>query len=51
MVRIYKTRYFSRWTSKERLSDSSLIEAIVELEGGLVEANLGGGIYKKRVAT
>ena len=50
-MRIFKTKLFNRWAKKADLGDSSLIEAVNEIEQGLVEANLGGNLYKKRVAT
>lgn len=47
---IYKTATFSKWQKKSSVGDNSLIKAIQEIESGLVDANLGGGIFKKRVA-
>ena len=44
-----KTRLFSRWAEKEGLTDDSLQTAVRELENGLVDADLGGHVYKKRV--
>jgi hypothetical protein len=35
---------------KERLSDSALREAVKRAESGLVDADLGGGVIKQRVA-
>ncbi len=32
------------------LSDAALCRAIMEMEAGLVDADLGGGLFKKRVA-
>ncbi|OGT52735.1 MAG: hypothetical protein A3F17_03435 [Gammaproteobacteria bacterium RIFCSPHIGHO2_12_FULL_41_15] len=49
-MRIFKTKNFVRWAKKERLSDAALINTINELEVGLIDANLGGGLIKKRVA-
>jgi hypothetical protein len=43
------TRYFSRWLSKTDLSIEALCRAVEEMERGLIDANLGGGIMKKRV--
>ena len=48
--RIFKTRLFSQWLSKSKLTDTNLLSAINEMETGLYEANLGGHVYKKRVA-
>ena len=47
---IYKTRYFARWARKTGLNDSLLKTAIIEIQSGLLEADLGGGIVKKRIA-
>lgn len=49
-MRIFKTRWFNRWARKEKLSDLALISAVEEMEGGLIDADLGGNVYKKRVA-
>ena len=50
MKRIFKTRYFSRWMRKTDLSDPALCAAVLEMERGLIDADLGGGVVKKRVA-
>jgi len=49
-VAIYKTRWFDRWARKESLTTRALCEAVYEMEAGLYEANLGGGLLKKRIA-
>ena len=48
-IRIYKLKWFKRWASKEGLSDSLLKLAITEMQQGLVDADLGANVYKKRV--
>lgn len=50
MKRVFKTRHFSRWMRKTELSDRALCAAVVEMERGLSDADLGGGVVKKRVA-
>jgi len=35
---------------EERISDNALKKAIDEMGNGLFEANLGSGLYKKRIA-
>ena len=50
MKRILKTRTFNRWLRKTLLTDAALLKAIDEMEHGLVDADLGGNLYKKRVA-
>jgi hypothetical protein len=50
MYQIYKTKSFTRWASKAGLTDLVLIDAVIEMVAGLVDADLGGGVVKKRVA-
>ena len=47
---IYKTRQFNRWSRKVGLSDQTLCRAVMEIRQGLIDADLGGGIIKKRIA-
>ncbi len=47
---IYKYRNFNQWAKSEDLADEMLIQAVEEMKKGLYDANLGGGLYKKRVA-
>jgi hypothetical protein len=47
---ILKTRNFARWARKIGLADSLLDKAVLEMGRGLLEADLGGGILKKRIA-
>lgn len=49
-MRIYKTRAFSKWAVKEGLNDNALYAAVEEMERGLIDAELGGHVVKKRVA-
>jgi hypothetical protein len=49
MKRVFKTKTFARWARK-LLSDAALCEAAREIEMGLFEGDLGGGLCKKRVA-
>ncbi len=50
MAPTFKRRDFARWQAREKLSDSVLCQAVKELARGLIDANLGGSLYKKRVA-
>lgn len=50
MNRIFKTRIFIQWANKMHLSDDALCQAVVEMSQGLIDANLGGGVFKKRIA-
>ena len=49
-MRIFKTKWFHRWVAKEGLGNDALISAVEEVERGLIDANLGGHIVKKRIA-
>lgn len=46
----FKTRTFNRWLRKSGLSDRQLAAAVAEMERGLIDADLGGHVVKKRVA-
>jgi len=45
-----KTRHFSRWAVKTGVSDNALKIAVKEIQAGLIDADLGGGLIKKRIA-
>lgn len=49
MRRVFKTRHFTRWMRKTGLADTALCAAVDEMVRGLVDADLGGGVVKKRV--
>ncbi|MEN8171214.1 MAG: type II toxin-antitoxin system RelE/ParE family toxin [Pseudomonadota bacterium] len=49
-MRVFKTKLFSRWAAKENLKDEDLLVAVNELQDGLVDADLGGHVVKKRVS-
>ena len=48
-MRIFKSKWFHKWSEKEKLTDETLIKAVNEIEKGLNDADLGGCVYKKRV--
>ena len=50
MTSILKRKDFARWQEGEKLSDTALCIAVQEMENGLIDADLGGFLYKKRVA-
>ena len=49
-MRIFKTRLFAKWAFKENVNDELLRQAVREIEQGFIEADLGGYVYKKRIA-
>lgn len=50
MSRIFRTRTFSRWMRKIGFTDGALRGAVSEMDKGLVDADLGGHVLKKRIA-
>ena len=49
-MRVFKNAWFERFARKQRISDKALLDAIDRAEKGQVDANLGGGVIKQRVA-
>ena len=49
-VHILKTQAFARWAKREGLADGELAGAVSEMKAGLIDARLGGGVLKKRIA-
>lgn len=49
-MRIFKSAWFSKFARKEKMSDQALCDAIARAENGLIDADLGGGLLKQRVA-
>lgn len=49
-MRIFKSKWFNKWADKEGLTNETLQAAVTEMESGLIDADLGGHVYKKRAA-
>lgn len=49
-MRVFKTKEFSRFARQERINDKQLCEAVSRAERGLIDADLGNGLIKQRVA-
>ncbi|MEQ1717646.1 MAG: type II toxin-antitoxin system RelE/ParE family toxin, partial [Hyphomicrobium sp.] len=49
-MRIYKTKTFRRFQRQEGVTDATLAEAVKRAEDGLIDADLGRGLIKQRVA-
>lgn len=47
---VFKTRTFRRWAKKVGVDDRQLLHAIEEMRAGLIDAELGSGVVKKRLA-
>jgi len=49
-TRIYKNRWFAKYASREGISDAAIISAVDQANSGLIDADLGAGLIKQRVA-
>ncbi len=49
-MRIFKTKWFVRYARRDRIADASLSDAVDRAERGLIDAELGGGLIKQRLA-
>lgn len=49
-MKAFKTRTFQRWASKAGVTDAALLDAVAQMGRGLVDADLGGNLFKQRVA-
>ena len=49
-LRTFKTKAFTRFANREGIGDLALCDAVERIGKGLVDADLGGGFVKQRVA-
>lgn len=49
-MRIFKTAWFTRFARIQKISDEALREAVLRAERGQMDAVLGGGVIKQRIA-
>jgi hypothetical protein len=49
-MRIFKNHWFTRFAAKEGITDDELKAMVNQLEAGQADADLGGDVYKVRVA-
>lgn len=49
-MRLFKNTLFNRFAKKEGITDGELHEAVNQLEEGQADADLGGDVYKVRIA-
>ncbi len=49
-MRIFVNRQFRKFAADNAIADTSLWKAVREISTGLAHANLGGGVYKQRIA-
>jgi len=49
-LRIFKNIRFTKFANKSGITDKALCKAVMNAEQGLIDADLGGGVIKQRVA-
>jgi hypothetical protein len=49
-MRVFKSKWFERFARKNGIGDEALRVAVEEIEAGNINADLGGNVYKQRVA-
>lgn len=49
-MRVFKNAWFVRFARREGISNHSLLEAVERAESGLIDAELGAGVIKQRIA-
>ena len=49
-LQTFKTKAFARFAAREGLEDAALCEAVRRARSGLIDADLGGGVIKQRIA-
>lgn len=49
-MRVFKTKWFVRFARQQEIEDAALCEAVARAEKGLIDADLGGGVIKQRIA-
>ena len=49
-LQVLATKSFSRWMRKNKIAHQELFSAAAEMAQGLIDADLGGHVVKKRVA-
>ena len=49
-MRVFKTKAFARFAKRERIIEKAICEAARRAAKGLIDADLGGGVIKQRLA-
>jgi hypothetical protein len=49
-MRIFENHWFTRFAAKEGIADGELKDMVNQLEAGQADADLGGGVFKIRIA-
>ncbi len=49
-MRVFKNAWFGRFARKEKIAAAALLGAVLRAENGQIDADLGGGVIKQRIA-
>lgn len=49
-MRTFKTKAFARFARREGIGHPALCDAVSRIANGLVDADLGGGVFKQRIS-
>jgi hypothetical protein len=49
-LRAFKNTWFQRFGRKQRITDAALCRAVARASEGMIDADLGGGLIKQRIA-
>ena len=49
-LKVFKTRWFQRFARREKIPDAVQLDAVARAEKGQIDADLGGGVIKQRIA-
>jgi len=49
-MRVFQNKAFSRFAERNGISDGDLCEAVQRMQKGLIDADLGSGVVKQRIA-
>jgi hypothetical protein len=49
-TRVFKTKPFARFAGREALDDDYLCATVARADQGRIDADLGGGVIKQRIA-
>lgn len=49
-MRIFKNKWFAKFAFKEGINDEALCQVVRDIEAGKIDADLGGGVIKQRIA-
>ena len=50
LMRVFKNKWFARYARQLDIDDTALCEAVRRATQGIIDADLGGGVVKQRVA-